>query len=189
LTSSHLDAEHFAHRQHIAVILGDRAIVFQIVGFPVLHEHADHFVPGCFSNQAVTAESTPPDRPTTMRLMRCNKAASRSRSSDRAENAAGQIIGDALVNNGLRWRMRDSAISSGRHPDGAQDAVIQRGGRVKAGDLAGKGKAQIGFAGLGMLPAIDAEQRFRLEMMRGFLEHLAPHRVEQDSPSSRCPAG
>ena len=67
-----------------------------------------------------------------------------------------------------------------RHPHRPQDALIQRGSRVEAADLAGKGEAQVGFLGLaGMLPAIDAQQSIRLEMMRRFLERLPSHRFDQ----------
>jgi hypothetical protein len=38
------DAEHVGDGQHVLEILADGAVLFQVVRFPVLHEHAHHLV-------------------------------------------------------------------------------------------------------------------------------------------------
>ena len=64
-----LDAEHVGHGRGVDEIDVGRAVLAVVVIFPVLHEDADHLVAACFRRWAVTAESTPPDRPTTTRCL------------------------------------------------------------------------------------------------------------------------
>jgi hypothetical protein len=60
-----LDAERVGDAHHVDQILARRTILVGIVVFPVLHEQADHVPALLLEQQAATAESTPPDRPTT----------------------------------------------------------------------------------------------------------------------------
>ena len=62
-----LDADHVGHRGGVDEIDVARAVFAVVVVFPVLHEDADDLVACCLSSHALTAESTPPDKPTTTR--------------------------------------------------------------------------------------------------------------------------
>src|SRR6266850_1458579 len=67
----------------------------------------------------------------------------------------------------------------GRQPVQAYDLLVQRSAGLLGRDVAGEAEAQESHVLRRVVPAVDADERARLEAVRGLLEHLAPAGVDQ----------
>ncbi len=93
---------------------------------------------------------------------------------------AGQVVVDALQHDRAAVAVGGGGDFVAGHPDGAQDALVQRLVELAPG-LAAEGEAQVGHIGparLGVVARhVHAHQRARNELVRGFLQRLAHHRL------------
>src|SRR4030065_669766 len=92
--------------------------------------------PCCLSNNAVTEESTPPDMPTTTRLVIMSQQLQRIA-------FAGEVIFHAAQDQRAALARLRGAYLIGCQPYGLQYAGVELTASLMAGDRAGESKAQI----------------------------------------------
>ncbi len=108
---------------------------------------------------------------------------------------AGEKVPDAAHDQLAAVRSRMHSEFIGREPDGAHDTVVERAFGVEACHSAGVGEAQVGDVAARVISAVAAEQGGWFDLVRGFLQRLAAHRVDQGFASfpvwgcQVCPEG
>ena len=93
------------------------------------------------------------------------------------------------ITSGERWRADSRRASSGREPDGAHDAAVQRAPGIVTAHLAGERKPQVGDALGGGAVLIHADESGRRERVCAFFQRLARHCVDQRFPGLEMAGG
>src|SRR3954469_17513859 len=92
---------------------------------------------------------------------------------------AGEEVADAFAYE-RRAMVAFASVELGeRQPVRRDDTLVELASRFDARGAPAEAESQERHVLRGVMPAIDADERFRLEMVRGLLEHLAAAGVDQ----------